>query len=431
VRALIVGAGIGGLAAALSLAAAGIEPQIIEAATELRPLGVGINLLPHAVRELTELGLGDALADLAIATAEMVTVDKFGNKIWSEPRGLAAGYQWPQYSVHRGELQMLLKDAVLARLGAGAIRTGTAFRGAAQDPYVVRAEVLDRATGAVSVIESDLLIGADGLHSAVRAQLHPAEGPPLWNGVRMWRGVVEAPSFLSGRSMVVAGNNTAAKFVAYPVSRRHELRGSALLNWIAEIRVRESASPVADWSREGRLAHVLPQFDGWRFFGVDVCGLMSASTRILEYPMVDRDPLPSWGNGRVTLLGDAAHPMYPIGSNGGTQAVVDARVLAFELARAADPAAGLAAYESARVARTGALVLATRSIPMDRVLNLVAERAPQGFAAVEEVLTADETAELSRAFELTTGTDAAALNSRASFTPVRYSPREVGASRGA
>lgn len=418
-RVLIVGAGIGGLTTALSMAAAGIEAQVVEAAAELLPLGVGINLLPHAVRELTELGLGDALADLAVATAELVTVDKFGNRIWSEPRGLAAGYKWPQYSVHRGALQMLLRDAVLARLGAGAVRTGTVFRRATQDSCAVRAEVVERATGAVGVIESDVLIGADGLHSAVRAQLHPAEGPPLWNGVRLWRGVAPAPAFLTGRSMVIAGNNTAAKFVAYPVSRQPEMRGSDLVNWVAEVRVRKDATPVADWNREGRLRDALAHFDGWRFFGVDVCELMSASGRILEYPMVDRDPLPFWGAGRVTLLGDAAHPMYPIGSNGGSQAVIDARVLAFELARVQDPAAGLAAYERARLDRTNALVLATRSMPVDRVLNLVAERAPRGFAAVEDVLTAAESAELARAFELTTGTDAAALNSRASYTPVR------------
>ena len=418
-EALIVGAGIGGLTAALSLHAGGIEPRIIEAAAEIRPLGVGINLLPHAVRELTELGLGERLAGLAIATAEMIAVDRFGNRIRTEPRGLAAGYQWPQYSVHRGELQALLKDAVVERLGAGVLSTGTVLRGFTQDAGGVTAEVADRASGIVRTLRADVLIGADGLHSAVRARLHPAEGPPLWNGVRMWRGVVETEPFLTGRSMVVAGNNTAAKFVAYPVSRRHEVRGRSLMNWVAEVRVRGGAVPVADWSREGRLEDVLPGFRGWRFFGVDPCDLMSATRRILEYPMVDRDPLPFWGTGRVTLLGDAAHPMYPIGSNGGSQAVIDARVLALELARTADPAEGLAAYQAERLPKANAVALANRSIPMDRVLNLVAERAPDGFADIADVLTAGELDELAQAFRLTTGADAAALNSRASFAPPR------------
>ncbi|HEV2640268.1 MAG TPA: flavin-dependent oxidoreductase [Actinocrinis sp.] len=420
-RALIIGAGIGGLTTALSLHAAGIEAQVIEAAAELRPLGVGINLLPHAVRELTELGLGEQLAGLGIATAEFVHLDRFGNRIWSEPRGLAAGYRWPQYSVHRGELQAMLVRAVVERIGGegGPIRTGTVFRSVTQDAHGIRAEVVDRATGAASTIDADVLIGADGLNSAVRKQLHPEEGPPLWNGVRMWRGAVEGAPFLSGRSLAVLGSNTRAKFVAYPISRSHELRGSALVNWVAEVRMPEGAGPVVDWNRAGRLEDVRPHFDGWRFDGVDVCALMAAGDRILEYPMVDRDPLPAWGQGRVTLLGDAAHPMYPIGSNGASQAVLDARVLAYELVRAQDPVKGLAGYEAERLEKTNKVVLAHRSIPMDRVLNLVAERAPDGFAAIADVLAPAELAELSEAFLLTTGTDAAALNSRASFTPAR------------
>ncbi|MGK5559030.1 flavin-dependent oxidoreductase [Actinomadura kijaniata] len=414
-RVLIAGAGIGGLTTALSLHAAGIEAAVVDAATELRPLGVGINLLPHAVRELTELGLGDALAAIGVATGEMVHFDRHGGRIWGEPRGRALGYDWPQYSVHRGELQMILLAAVRDRLGADAVRAGTVCEGFEQDAAAVRVRLRDRVSGAVEVVTADALVGADGLHSAVRRALHPDEPAPLWNGIRMWRGTVEGEPFLTGRTMAVAGSNTAAKLVVYPIAERGD---RVLLNWVAEVKLTDGR-PVgpADWSRAGRLADVLPHFADWRFDWLDVPAMLAATGEILEYPMVDRDPLPSWGEGRVTLLGDAAHPMYPIGSNGGSQAVIDARVLAWELARAADPAAGLAAYEAARRETVNAIVLACRDMPADRVLHTVGERAPDGFERIEDVLTPEELATITGAYRQTSFSDAAALNARPSLTP--------------
>lgn len=402
-RVLIAGAGIAGLTAAACLHRVGIEAVVLDAVGELRPLGVGINLLPHAVRELHELELGAALDDCAIATSTAVHLDRFGNHIWSEPRGLAAGHPWPQYSVHRGELQGLLLDLVRRRLGSDAVREGMVLQSFAEDTDGVRCRFLDRAAGTIVEETADVLIGADGLHSTVRAQLHPEEGRPLWNGIRMWRGVSEIRPFLDGRTMVLAGSNRAAKFVMYPISGGAHRRGRALVNWVAEVRVHDAGVQNPDWNRAGRLADVLPHYEGWHLAGVDVPALLRASAEVLEYPMVDRNPLPRWGSGRVTLMGDAAHPMYPVGSNGGSQAILDARAVACELAAAADPIAGLARYEQVRREAVNTIVLANRDMPMDRVLHAVAQRAPNGFDRIEDVLTAAELAALADAYRHTSG----------------------------
>ncbi|AHH15660.1 FAD-binding monooxygenase [Nocardia nova SH22a] len=398
---LIAGAGIAGLTAAASLHEVGIEATVIDAVTTLRPLGVGINLLPHAVGALSELGFGAALENCAIPTAQMQHLDRFGNRIWSEPRGRAAGHPWPQYSIHRGELQALLLAGVRDRLGAAAVRTGMSLESFVEDAAGVRCRVLDRSTGVVAELSADALIGADGLHSAVRAQLHPGEGRPLWNGIRMWRGVTESAPFLDGRTMILAGSNRAARFVMYPISRAAQQRGRSLVNWVAEVRVHDESAPKPDWNRTGDLNDVLPHYAGWRLAGVDIAGLITASEGILEYPMVDRDPLPRWGTERVNLIGDAAHPMYPIGSNSGSQAILDARALAAELSAGGEPITGLARYEAVRREAVNAIVLANRDMPMDRIMHAVAERAPDGFDSIDEVLSPAELAEVSAAYRRT------------------------------
>ena len=421
VRVIVAGAGIGGLTMALSLHAAGIDVLVIDVAITLRPLGAGINLMPHAVRELTELGLGDELAATGIPTFEHVHFDRHGNRIWGFASGLNIGYRWPQYSIHRGELQMILLDAVRARLGVDAVRVGTVFSEFTESPSGVRVHVRDRRSGTVSALPADVLVGADGLYSGVRAQLHPGEPPPCWGGILMWRGVVDAAPFLTGRTVAVAGTNAALKFVAYPISRQAELRGRALVNWVAEVMVPGGSATAADWNRRGRVEDVLPWFADWTFGWLDVPGLITGAPQILEYPMVDRDPLPFWGTERVTLLGDAAHPMYPVGATGGSQAIVDARVLAWSLARALSssgtPAEGLAAYEAARRETVNAIVLANRDMPADRLLHLVSARAPGGFGRIEDVLSTAELAAFDRAYRATTLPDVAALNSRPSLTP--------------
>jgi 2-polyprenyl-6-methoxyphenol hydroxylase-like FAD-dependent oxidoreductase len=426
VHVTIVGGGIGGLTAALSLDAAGIGVRVLEATRRLEPLGAGINLLPHAVRELTELGLGAALADVGVPTAELIYHDCFGNRIWSEPRGLQAGYRWPQYSIHRGELQMLLLGAVRERLGGGAVRTGIVFEGFRQDEHEVRLDLRDRNTGGPLAMSSDVLVGADGIHSAVRRQLYPEEGPPIWNGIQMWRGVTEADPFLSGRSMIVAGSNSQAKFVAYPISRAAEDRGRAAVNWVAEVRLPPGAPfESGDWNRKGRVAEVLAHFASWRFEWLDIPALITGAPAVFEYPMVDRDPLPSWSAGRATLLGDAAHPMYPIGSNGASQAVIDGRVLAWELARHEHPVQGLAAYDATRRETTGALVLANREMGPEKVMRIVSQRAPRGFDRIEDVMSAAELAAVARDYKLAAGFEPDVLNSRPSWDVVGPGPALV------
>lgn len=417
-KVLIVGGGIGGLTAALSLHAAGLDCEVVEYVVEPRALGVGINLQPHAVRELTELGLGNALAEIGIPTSRMTYTDRFGGTIVTIPRGRFAGYDWPQYSVHRGELQMMLLAEVRERLGG--ISTGLALENLEEDGAGVTAHLRDVRTGEHVSRRADVLVGADGLHSTVRARLHPDDGPLLWSGIRMWRGVVDGEPYLDGATMIVAGSNRSAKFVLYPVSAAAQARGRALLNWVAEVTLAEPGPvPVADWSRLGRLEDVLPHYDGWRLPGPDIAAIISRTERILEYPMVDKDPLPHWGTGRVTLLGDAAHPMYPVGSNGGSQAVLDARVLARELAMADDPVAGLAAYEAERRTATTELVLAQRELPMEQTIELVTERAPHGFDDIADVLTPEELADMFDAQRRLSDTDVQALNSRPSWNVVR------------
>jgi 2-polyprenyl-6-methoxyphenol hydroxylase-like FAD-dependent oxidoreductase len=419
VRVLIAGAGIGGLTAALSLHAAGVEVSVIESASALRPLGAGIKLLPHAVRELTELGLGDELAASGIALAETVHFDQFGNPIWKFATGRNAGYRWPQYSAQHGEVQMILLDAVRCRLGPDVVRTGTTFVSFEESTAGVSVKVRRGTAGDHASMHADVLVGADGLYSGVRAQLHHSEPPPRRSGIRSWRGVTPGQPFRDGRTTAVLGTNAALKFVAFPISRKAELQGSALIHWAAEVMMPGDHDPVesADWDRTGQVTDVLPWFAGWTTEWLDVPALITGAEQIFERPMVDRDPLPSWGSGRVTLLGDAAHPMYPTGSNSTSQAVVDARVLAYSLATATSPEDGLAAYEACRREKANAIVLACRDMPTDRMLRMVSVRAPEGFDRITDVLSAAELAAFEDAYRKTTLPEVAALNERASYAP--------------
>jgi 2-polyprenyl-6-methoxyphenol hydroxylase-like FAD-dependent oxidoreductase len=409
---LIAGAGIGGLTLALSLHQIGVPCRVFESVERLSPLGVGINTLPHAVRELTELGLADRLAETAIETAELAYFSKHGRKVWAEPRGRAAGYRWPQFSIHRGELQMLLLAAVRERLGSDAVLTAHHLTDWQETSGGVRARFTDRAGNDCGTHDGALLVAADGIHSAVRARFYPDEGPPIWNGAILWRGITHGTPFLSGRTMALAGHE-AQKFVCYPISRAAQDRGEAVINWIAELKFRPDHQwRREDWNRPGRTQEFLPRFADWRFDWLDVPAVIAAADHCYEYPMVDRDPLPGWTRGRVTLLGDAAHPMYPIGSNGASQAILDARVLTREIrARGVGPAA-LEAYEAERRPATAAIVAANRGNGPDQVLELVEARAPDGFARVEDVLSETELAETAAAYRRVAGFDKDALNAR-------------------
>ncbi|WP_157254615.1 FAD-dependent monooxygenase [Nonomuraea typhae] len=390
-RILIAGAGIGGLTAALHLHAAGFTPELAEASTTCRPLGVGINLLPAAVAELSRLGLGADLAALGVPVAQMAHYDRHGNLIWRQPRP-------GQYAIHRGELQMLLLHAVRDRLGADAIRFGMLVEDFRYGEQKVRITGRDRRSGQAVTVDADALIGADGLRSAVRRRLHPGEGEPLACGITMWRGISPAPPYLNEHTVAVYGCNAHAKLVVYPITRPGD--GLVHLNWVAEAR---GPAPAPGRTQRDIRAGLDARFAGWSLPGLDLAALFAAAPEVLELPMTDRDPLPTWGTGPVTLLGDAAHPMYPIGSNGASQAILDARALADALSRAPDPVRGLRSYEATRRPQANAVAAACRAMPADDVLALVAARAPGGFGDIGQVLSPRELTTLTTAYHHTTG----------------------------
>ena len=414
-RVLIAGGGIGGLTAALSLHEAGIDAVVFESTPELRELGVGINLLPHAVRELSALGVQPALASTAIETRELAYYTVYGRPIWREPRGLSAGYRWPQYSIHRGRLLMRLARAVQARLGASAIRTGHRLAQVEQDDDGVTAHFVDPATDTpVASERGDALIGADGIHSRTRGVLYPEERPPRFSGITMWRGVTEQKPFLDGRTMIVAGN-WHIRAVVYPISREAAARGRSLINWVAEIRDESRTEwHWDDWHRAGRKDDFVSAFRDWRFDWLDVQQLFSESERVFEFPMADRDPVPRWSFGRVTLLGDAAHPMYPSGSNGAAQAILDARALTRALRTQPKVLEALRAYEAERLEPTAEIVRLNREFAAEHVLRLVDERCPPDCENISDYVSLEEMEDVSRKYKRIAGFDIESMDERPS-----------------
>jgi len=415
---LIAGGGIGGLTLALSLHQIGVPAKVFESVPEFKALGVGINVLPHAVRELIELGLYERLDAAGVATKELAYFSKRGKPIWSEPRGLEAGYKWPQFSIHRGTLQQLLLETAIERLGAENILTShhlSGWREAADD---IRASFIDRATGKpAGEYEGAVLIAADGIHSAAREKLYPNEGPPIWNGRILWRGVTAAKAFLSGRTMIMAGHETL-KFVCYPISKEPDADGKFRINWIAERHMPPSYQwRREDYNRTAKLEEFLPWFADWTFDWLDVPGLIKDCTHAFEYPLVDRDPIPQWSFGRVTLMGDAAHPMYPIGSNGASQAILDARVLTREIQAHGATQAALVAYEAERRPATTELVLLNRRNGPEQVMQLVEERAPDGFEEVTDVLSRQELEEIAANYKRVAGFQVEGLNAKPPIVP--------------
>jgi 2-polyprenyl-6-methoxyphenol hydroxylase-like FAD-dependent oxidoreductase len=410
-KVIVIGAGPGGLTAALHLQRVGMDVTVFESVPVIRPLGVGINLLPHAVRELTILGLADTLAAQAIETAELAYYNKFGQQIWSEPRGLAAGYHWPQFSIHRGVLQMVLFEAAVARLGTDRVRSGWHLDAVEQDPDGVTARFVDRATGRpAGEVRADILIAADGIHSAVRRQFYPDETAPPFSGRILWRAVSEAPPFLTGRSMIMAGH-ADQKFVAYPISPEAAKRGRSLINWIAELRVGGAEAPVPrDWNRRVDQSRFAAPFANWKFDWLDVPAVIAAAETVYEFPLVDRDPVERWSFGRVTLLGDAAHPMYPVGSNGASQAILDAAALAEALTQEADPVAALQVYEARRLEPTSTIVRTNRQHGPEVVMQIAEERAPNGFKDIETVIPRAEREEIANRYKRIAGFDRERLN---------------------
>lgn len=379
---LIVGAGIGGLTLALELHRAGLPCRIYEAAPEIAPVGVGINVLPHATAILAELGLERALSTVAVTTREQAFFNRFGQLIYREPTGRAAGHAAPQFSIHRGDLAAVLSDAVRDRIGPDRLNLGWRCSGVRQDGTYALFDGREPQQGSA-------VVGCDGIHSVVRRQLHPGEGEPRYSGVNMWRGVTVAEPFLTGASMVRAGWLATGKLVVYPIRDRVDAAGRQLINWVAEVETPHHQA--RDWNRRGSLADFIGSFEDWTFDWLDVPALLRGTATILEFPMVDQDPLDFWGAGRVTLLGDAAHPMVPRGSNGAGQAILDARALATELSRHSDPAAALRAYEAIRRPATAAVVMANRTNPPDAILREVYTRTgDKPFRSIDDVISPGE-----------------------------------------
>jgi 2-polyprenyl-6-methoxyphenol hydroxylase-like FAD-dependent oxidoreductase len=398
----IIGGGIAGLTLALHLHARAIACRVYESAPEVKELGVGITLLPHAMREFQALGLAEELLARGIGNRECRYYNRFGQLIFTEPRGRLAGYDVPEIGIHRGRLHMTLYRAARDRLGADRILADHHCVATEPDGDKVIVRFRSSATGAARPpVRADLVVACDGVNSAVRRQFYPDE-QLRFTGINTWRGVTRAKPFLGGRTYVRAGSIRTGKIVIYPIIDDVDGQGNQLINWTTEIE--RPGEERNDWNKPGRLEDFYDIYESWNFDWLDVARLIRTADVILEYPMVDKDPVARWTFGRVTLVGDAAHPMYPRGSNGSAQAVIDARTLADLLAQGGDPKAALTAYEAARIGPTGRIVRTNREHPPDfliiRVEQLVGDRP---FAKLEDHITQAELRELSDRYKRIAG----------------------------
>ena len=383
----IIGGGIGGLTLALELHARGLSCQIFEAAPEFKPLGVGINMLPHALRVLTKLGLEPSLREQGVEAREFIYFSRHGQAIFAEPCGRFAGYEYPHFSIHRGDLHKVLCDAVEERLGPEAVHLNHSSTGVEQDETWVRVlfDNQEPRTGAIA-------IAADGFHSVVRKQFHPSEGKPQFGGINMWRGVTRREPFLSGASVTRIGTVALGKMTIYPIRQFDD--GTQLINWVTE-QPRDDQT-LNDWATPGRVEDFIEPFANWHFDWLDIPDLIDNAEYILEYPMVDRDPIDKWTFGRVTLLGDAAHPMYPRGGNGGAQAILDAELLAQLLDEMDGVPAALQVYEDERLDKTRKIVLTNRGQPPDYLIEKVDQLTKgEPFTRIEDVIDPAELAAIS------------------------------------
>ena len=405
---IIAGGGPGGLALALLLHQRGIPVRVFEAVSELKPLGVGINLLPHSVRVFHNLGLQEKLVANGVETSTLHFCNKFGKKIKAEPRGIEAGYNYPQVSIHRGFFQMLLYHEVQARIGQDAVITGHALESWRDMADGVEVTLRTGAGDAVTV-HGSCLIAADGIKSTARAILYPEEGEPLYSGNLLWRFTTVDIPYFDGRTMIMGGHYDQ-KWVCYPITKP-DAEGRCLMNWIAELKVPDWQQLDQNWTNEVDKSVFCEPFEAWGDWGwLNVPAVINAAEKIYQYPMTDRDPLPRWQHGNMTLLGDAAHPMYPIGSNGASQAVLDAECLADALASGKPIPEALDAYEEIRRPATAKIVHANRGQGPDIILQIVEDRAPNGFERVEDVISAEELEAISSQYKKTAGFDLKQVN---------------------
>jgi 5-methylphenazine-1-carboxylate 1-monooxygenase len=386
----IIGGGIAGLTLALATHAAGAPARIriFEAAPDIRALGVGINLGPHAIKELSALGLLDELVAVSCQPQDYAFFTRHGQLVYREPWGMAAGHQWPHISILRSELHRVLLEAVYQRVGRDNVMLGHRCVGFEQDDNRVVARFVDASGAALEPQSGDALVACDGIHSVVRAQFFPNEGPFVYRGTNLWRGVTRRQPFLTGRSIARIGARHST-LITYPIRNDIDAEGNQLVNWVAEIE-REVAVPV-DWSKPGNLDDFFPVYQDWTFDWLDVADMIRNAEQVLSYPMVDRDPLDRWTIGRVTLMGDAAHPMYPQGGNGGAQAIIDAATLGRLFKGEPDPIAALKAYEAARLPATSRIVLQNRSAPPNVIVDTVEQRTGgKPFKKLEDVISQEE-----------------------------------------
>ena len=399
---IVIGAGTGGLVLALSLHQIGVACRVYEAVSDIQAIGAGINLLPHAVRELDELDLVPELDRVGIRTKDASYYNHHGQFIYRELAGEAAGYDWPQFSIHRGDVQQVLLKAVRDRLGVeqdgdGATAYFTGPQG--QDLPPARARIV---------------VGCDGIKSAVRRQFLPDEGEPVYAGITIWRGVTPFKPFLSGADTIRAGWMSVGKLMVYPIREQVDADGNQLLNFVASL---ERPKPERyDWNRFARHEDFVDAYMSWTFDWLDVPALLLKAEPILMFPMVDRDPVPTWTFGRVTLLGDAAHPMYPRGSNGAGQAILDARYMAGCFKRKGVTTEALREYDEVRVAATAKVVRMNRAAPPDTILRVVYERT-QGkpFNKIDDVISQAELKEISEQYKRAAGFDIEFLRTRPSY----------------
>jgi 5-methylphenazine-1-carboxylate 1-monooxygenase len=418
-KVIVVGGGIAGLTLALSLHQAGITAHAYEAVGDLAPLGVGINLQPAAVRELTELGLEEPLKRIGIDIRELAFFNRLGQLICKQPRGLSAGYKWAQYAVHRGQLQFLLLRAVRERLGDDNFRSGLRLAGFEQDSERVVASFADSSLRKLTD-EADILVGADGIHSEVRRQLYPSEGEPRFARQLLWRAAVEGEPFLDGHTMVIAGHFDR-RIIAYPIAPG-DGKSKPLTNWICQTAVPNDAPARENWKRRVTQDQVLRLFGEWRTPWLDLPALIRRAPEIYEFPLVDRDPVEAWTFGRVTLVGDAAHPMQPTGGQAGSQAVIDARTLTAALLDISDPVKALCHYDNERRPIMNDIVLRNRQFGPEGVLQLVEERASNGFDRIEDVVSRAEIEAISASFDTAAGLDIETVNGMQSLVSYKSPP---------
>ncbi len=412
-KVIIAGGGIGGLAMALTLNQIGVDCVVFEAVDEMKPLGVGINLQPNAVRELSDLGItAEALDKVGLPAREWALVGLNGNDIYSEARGTEAGYRWPQYAVHRGRFHVLLWDTFLARAGARSGRLGARVTGYRQDAEGIIATVA-HADGTTSEERGSLLIGADGIHSAIRAQMHPDQPPINWGGALMWRGTTMAKPIRTGSSFIGLGTHEH-RMVIYPISPPDPATGLAEINWIAERTLKDTANwEKSGWFRPVEIDSFVDQFTDFTYDWLDVPAMLRGADVAYENPMIDRDPIPTWQDGRVALMGDAAHAMYPTGSNGASQAIVDARVLGASLLTHGVGAAALSAYDAALCGPVSEVVLRNRGAGPFGLLNMVEDRCGGTFDNIDDVIPEEERRDFMAKYQAAAGFARDTLNAAA------------------